>query len=1197
MSYYYYNRSRPKRRSRPASERTRHKFGQTWWGENWLKSLSNIDFDNRLPRGRTYANNGSVLNVDIQGSRITSKVQGSRQSPYSVKISVPVPDKKKVKTLLAGIRENPNILAHLLNRELDPEFNELALQNGIQLFPRSWHDLDMKCSCPDWAVPCKHIAAVIYLISAEIDKNPFILLNMRGFTLEDLIGKQLPESSAIMDVPCITTLLNKGTNEGNARDAHEFLRPDLSKIPGKNDSLLDLLKPSPLFCAKDFKSQLIKAYRIIPAFVADIRDSDWEEHRHPSLKFPLKLVIDKKDHFIRTVLMEDRGKASAVSLAGLMAQLFSTGERELVVCHEHWRWLHAAMLFAFRLMETGAFHPAIWKNEKGLYFIRWMPAIQIAEVAKIAEILEAGMPVDLMYVSDFSAKKINPVRLEFSSRETFYQLCHSFIQLSIYSAYSQKKFPAEWYNNDIPKELQYLFGACASVGFEGFGKAEIPAAVYQWLSVFSIPGRKFKPHVQVLEVKRGFDLQILLRNSDEPLSPYLKLSEIHKKSFAASDRMDILKDLRMLASQFSVLTRLLKDKDMKATPVDLDELGLLLRDMAPRMALMGVDLLLPKSLSSLIRPGLKLRIRTTNTAKPGSFFSLTDILEYQWNIAIGDTDMSPETFFKLARSASGLVNIKDRYILLNEAELRSLREKYEARGKMNPHQLLQAVISGQTAEGEAGLDANVVKMIRTMMKPAALKIPKGLKAELRPYQERGFQWLAHNQRLGMGSILADDMGLGKTIQTLSWLLHCYHTGQLSNQKALIVMPTSLLTNWQKEIERFTPQLKSVIYHGTDRRNDFRDAQIILTSYGIVRRDHSRLDKLPLHALIIDEAQNIKNPDSDQSKAVKKLHAPVRVALSGTPVENNLIEYWSIFDFVNPGYLGSRKHFQETFAKPIHLHNDRARIEYFRKVTAPFILRRLKTDKSIIDDLPDKIEANQYTALSPVQAALYQSIVNKALEEIAASEGIQRKALILTMMMTLKQVGNHPSQYLKSGAVKGEDSGKLLFTRQIIENILEANEKVLIFTQFKEMGMILKHYLESELKEEILFLHGGSSRTQRDAMVTEFQQGKSTRIFILSLKAGGTGLNLTAACNVIHYDLWWNPAVETQASDRAYRIGQRSNVMIYRMINRGTIEEKIDLMIRQKRDLANLTVATGETWLGNLSNEELEALVQLDGNQG
>ena len=372
----------------------------------------------------------------------------------------------------------------------------------------------------------------------------------------------------------------------------------------------------------------------------------------------------------------------------------------------------------------------------------------------------------------------------------------------------------------------------------------------------------------------------------------------------------------------------------------------------------------------------------------------------------------------------------------------------------------------------------------------------------------------------------------------------------------------------------------------------KEADILLTTYGVARTDAAKLQKYRWLVLVIDEAQNIKNPATAQTKAIKKIKASVKIAMSGTPVENRMSEYWSVFDFANKGYLNTLKKFKSDYAKPIEADRDLVKLEKFKKITAPFIMRRVKSDKSIIKDLPEKIEQDQFCQLTPEQAAIYQNIVDSTMKRVEKSKGIERKGLVLMLITALKQICNHPYQYLKKGDKAPNLSGKILLLFQLIQQTLDNGEKTLIFTQYQQMGSLLVEFLAEQFQLDVPFLHGGISRKGRDAMVEDFQNNRSTRVMILSLKAGGTGLNLTAASSVIHYDLWWNPAVEAQATDRAYRIGQKRNVMVHRFITQNTFEEKINELLQVKKELANLTVANGEKWIGEYGNEELRELVSL-----
>jgi SNF2 family DNA or RNA helicase len=409
---------------------------------------------------------------------------------------------------------------------------------------------------------------------------------------------------------------------------------------------------------------------------------------------------------------------------------------------------------------------------------------------------------------------------------------------------------------------------------------------------------------------------------------------------------------------------------------------------------------------------------------------------------------------------------------------------------------------------------------------------------------------------------------------------------------MVVCPTTLIGNWEKECARFASALNVSIYHGNERRLELKDVDLLITSYGVFRRDLEKFSTRNWDFLIVDEAQNIKNSETAQTKAIKSLKAKTLIAMTGTPVENRLTELWNIFDFINPGYMGSLTHFKTELANPIERARDAQAIEKLKRATAPFLLRRLKTDKSIITDLPDKLTSDEYCYLTKAQAAIYQNVVDSIMKDIQSSDGIERKGLIFKLIMALKQICNHPAHYSNQGSVASDLSGKAAKTITTLKTILENGEKALIFTQYREMGELLLQMIQDELGTEALFFHGGLTRKKRDEMVQAFQEDRHTRLMILSLKAGGTGLNLTAASNVIHYDLWWNPAVENQATDRAYRIGQGRNVLVHRLITLGTFEEKIDEMIKAKQALANLTVATGESWISEMSNQQLKEIFNL-----
>jgi non-specific serine/threonine protein kinase len=479
--------------------------------------------------------------------------------------------------------------------------------------------------------------------------------------------------------------------------------------------------------------------------------------------------------------------------------------------------------------------------------------------------------------------------------------------------------------------------------------------------------------------------------------------------------------------------------------------------------------------------------------------------------------------------------------------------------------------------------------------------PEGLVGELRAYQKRGFSWLAFLDGLGVGACLADDMGLGKTIQILSLLLVLKNEAARERKPCLLVAPASLLANWVSEIARFAPSLRTAVAHPSaapaekfdPEEGNLADLDLVITSYGFLSRS-PWLATASWRLAVLDEAQAIKNPAAKQTKTVKQLRADTRIALTGTPIENRLNDLWSIFDFINPGLLGSPKQFS-SFVKGLA---DRPHSPYepLRDLVRPYILRRLKTDRSIIADLPDKTEMKAFCSLSRKQAALYQQAVQELARQLEDADGMQRKGLVLAYLMRLKQICNHPSQWLGDGGWAEEDSGKLARLRDILEVVAARQEKALIFTQFRETTAPLAAFAGSLFGRPGLVLHGETEIKKRRDLVRQFQEDESTPFFVLSLKAGGAGLNLTAASHVVHFDRWWNPAVENQATDRAFRIGQNKNVLVHKFVCRGTVEDKIDQLIESKQQLAGDLLGGGsEMLLTEMKDEDLLKLVALDLN--
>lgn len=612
------------------------------------------------------------------------------------------------------------------------------------------------------------------------------------------------------------------------------------------------------------------------------------------------------------------------------------------------------------------------------------------------------------------------------------------------------------------------------------------------------------------------------------------------------------------------------------------------------------------------RKGAKARLAAGVTVKSPfrseAGLSMQALLEYEWQLSIGGEKITLAELRALAKMKAPLVQFRGQWVQMNATEIQAALDFWakKPRGVISAREAVQLALgagsiaspvefAGVTAEGWI---QDLLQQLEGRTPFEEIAVPVGLRATLRPYQVRGYSWLAFVRRWGFGACLADDMGLGKTMQTLSLIENDRAEG--SEGPVLLVCPTSVVGNWQKETARFTPDLPVMVHHGLSRAKGASFARqaaqhaIVISSYALLHRDFEHLKEVPWAGVVLDEAQNIKNPETKQAVAARMLEAGYRVALTGTPVENNVGDLWSLMEFLNPGLLGARADFKRKFLLPIQSGADPQATVRLKKLTGPFILRRLKTDKSIIDDLPEKLEMKVYCTLTKEQASLYAAVVKKAMDDIQAADGIKRKGVVLATLARLKQVCNHPAQYLADNSALAGRSGKLARLTEMIEEALAAGDKALIFSQFAEMGGMLRKHLQDTFAREVIFLHGGVPKKQRDAMVEQFQRDSDgPALFILSLKAGGTGLNLTRANHVFHFDRWWNPAVENQATDRAFRIGQKKNVQVHKFVCAGTLEEKIDAMIEKKKAMAEGVVGTGEGWLTELSTAQLKDLFALE----
>ena len=718
-------------------------------------------------------------------------------------------------------------------------------------------------------------------------------------------------------------------------------------------------------------------------------------------------------------------------------------------------------------------------------------------------------------------------------------------------------------------------------------------------------------------------LRYMLQASDDPslLVPAERvwsarggtLRMLNRKFEGAQERL--LAGLGLAARIFPPIVRSLRTARPQVCRLSVDEAYAFLREAGLLLEGGGFGVLVPPWWNrSGARLGVRAKLKADANVIGSGILSLDTLVAFDWELALGDEPLSREEFERLAALKMPLVRVRGQWVMLQPEEIEAAIAFWEKKRQQDRTTLRDALgIALGVADEVAGLPLHGVQasgwlddlltQLQVGDRLQELSPPHRFVGQMRPYQVRGYSWLAFLRKWGLGACLADDMGLGKTIQAIALLLREREGASSDVAPALVICPTSVVGNWKREIERFAPALRVAVHHGSDRARgkDFAAVaqahDVLISTYGLARRDVDDLKQVSWSDVILDEAQNVKNPRARQTQAVRSLQAANRVALTGTPVENRLSDLWSIMQFLNPGLLGSQAGFRQTFALPIERYQDEVATGRLKRLVGPFILRRVKTDPTVIQDLPEKLEMKVYCDLTAEQGTLYEAVVKETLERVsAAGEGerndMQRRGVVLRALMRLKQVCNHPAQFLDDGSALPGRSGKLDRLGEMLEEALSVGDHALVFTQFAQMGHMLQAYLRSLFGIEVLFLHGGTPQKQRDRLVSRFQQGQDAPVFILSLKAGGTGLNLTQANHVFHFDRWWNPAVEDQATDRAFRIGQTRDVQVHKFLCAGTLEERIDELIESKKSLAESIVGAGEGWLTELSTDELRDIVQL-----
>jgi uncharacterized Zn finger protein/superfamily II DNA or RNA helicase len=1211
----------------------RVQYGVTPWGKWFMDVLESYRLGARLDRGKTYANTGKVLGLEIKGRRVAARIKGHYKPFYHVEIGFPLMTEQEQNAVKAVLENDAALLARIASGELPEEFLEELKKKGIALIPKRWQDMQKTCDCPDSGgySTCKHIAALYFVLARAIDAEPDILFKLRGIDLkaiEEKAGAALaytltepftvkargkkaaaattdttgargkkaaadtpdttatPDTAATPDTPATTDTAGapdttgargKKAAAGAADTADTTGAPGTAEEPAEFPLgavhhcaafITSLLPAAPPFCTeRDFSIVLGEFYHHVsrrPLWSA----APSSEEEEKALSRSRWSVECKRPGPLADMTLIQEDIHGALTRHDVYDLFLTIREHSIDGGTRSYRFLCGLFKFLTIIITSCAFipRPFLMGGRLGIVWLVFEGLSALKDTIAALCKLEDGM-LKLGGKGSFA-----------DGRGVFDLLSSAVLAGYVRRAAFRSSGGGPEFRNLC---LMFFEGGVLDVSAPAF--RSVPQAIGRYLTVLYTDFSAYRYRVTLKDYARDPELLFKLSMSVLTGGKNIPLKDAAKKTGS----IDVLKAPTALSNYLPEIRQLLVKPS-----VTLDEtrLAAFLDEASALLARLGIEVILPKNLHRELKPRLVL---SAERNKAGgalvSYLDLPSLLTFEWRVAIGDETLSAAEFNALVKQKRQVVQFKDRFIRIDPDELANLFKAASrpAGQTVSANDFLKAHFAGDTV-----LSASAQTLLGKVFDKKDFPPPDGLCAQLRPYQLRGCNWALSLLYAGFGCIIADDMGLGKTIQAIAVLLRLKMDGFCGGRRSLIVAPAALLENWDRELRRFAPSLTVRRYHGKERA--LADgADVFLTTYQTAVRDKSVLCGEDFALLIVDEAHLLKNAQTHGSKTVKALRARFKVALSGTPVENRLEDLRSLFDFVLPGYLGGPEQFRDEFRRPIEVLRDKDAARRLRKITSPFLLRRLKTDKSIIGDLPEKITTDEYAALEKEQAALYESVVKITMEKLERLDDKEsapvRNALILQLLTSLKQICGHPRVYDKESPAHSKLSGKATLLLALLEEILGGGERVLIFSQYVETLECLAAIIRDEAGEAALLYHGGMSQAKRAAVVDAFQNGGGANILLVSLRAGGLGLNLTAASRVIHYDLWYNPAVEAQATDRAFRIGQKRTVFVHRLITRNSFEEKIYAMLKSKKELAGMTVSSGESWLASMSQSELRAL--------